>query len=329
MLKLKGPSMGISGRFKLDVLNSKGKLVEDKCLPEQKNLVTESGLSQFLSNNSTSFRLALGTGSTPPQREDVMLDNFLTYSPDAYGTSFTGLGYVTRIDSTSYESTREFVFDLGQVVGNITELGLVYGFGYNETPTLVTRALIKDALGNATSIELLEDEQLRVTYTLQMKISDSSEPYTLSVNNDGTLEEHTVTPFFAWRDLDYNYGFFVGRNVNYLHQAICTSLASDRSISSTGDSGNVGNGSFSEDRKTYSIEFEVYAGINKWNGETAWVGVLDHMRPGKVGSFSYNSSTGSYSTGSTTFIWQIDPPITKTNDQVMEITCSLSVTYGD
>lgn len=321
MLNLKGPSLGISGRFKIDVLNSKGELVEDKCLPEQKNLVTEAGLAQILKGEASPY-LVLGTGSTPPQREDIRLDNALVVSPSR--ATFNG---GTLLNETSFQVSRVFTFNLGQVVGNITELGLATPYSSLSSYTLLTRALIKDALGNATSIEILADEQLKITYTLKIELSDNVDPYTINVESDGNFTEHTITPLFKIHNTQVQI-FQTNRSGTFLmHVNYANGTSSD-----SGDSVTKHAGAFSVDRNTYSENWTGYAGISKWNGNIAFIGIADAMRRtdnfGATASFHLDSSRKE-STSGTAFVWRIDPPIIKTNQQIMEISCSISVTYGD
>lgn len=325
MIKLKGPTMGISGRFKIDVLNPKGELVKDKCLPEQKNLVTEAGLRALISEKRD-VRLVLGTGSTTPQREDVRLDNTLT----VYNSSMTFKGASSKGD-TFFEVSKEFVFNLGQVVGNITELGLAGWYTSLSSYTLITRALIKDASGDATSIEVLEDEQIKITYTLRLEIDGTNEPYSIMVEKDGDLTEHTITPKFKLQDWNELHRLFGG--MSRVHNGMIR-VGIDKGYSNIGseepDSATNNNyaGSFSEDRKTYTVNVEAFAGINKWVGDISYVGVSDCLTDNSSGGFNISNPEKEIYQG-TAFVWQVDPPITKTNEQVMEMTCSVSATYGD
>ena len=159
-------SLGLRGRFKLEVINSRGEVT--KKLDWFANLITDHGLDLFSglapgAERSQIFngildRCSVGTSSTPPAVTDGALGAEVAGSTSVFASS-------SSIDAPgrylSFQVT--YSFGVGAATGNLSELGI----GSNVSH-LFSRALIKDGAGNPTTITVLADESLRVSYELRV-----------------------------------------------------------------------------------------------------------------------------------------------------------------
>jgi len=136
-------------------------------------------------------RLQVGTGGTTPDFNDVNLDSFLAQSNSgswvASTSVLTGTDYVK-------ESSAVFSFDIGDVVGNIAELGVYPGSG-----DIQTRALFKDGAGDPTTIPVTATDQLIVTYFVKKTISMIPVTSSVLADVDGvsTTIDFTIRPCIA------------------------------------------------------------------------------------------------------------------------------------
>lgn len=153
-LKIKVP-VEVSGRFKLDVLGADGEVRHG--LDWFDNLVLDTGLARMVAGGPGFNICRVGTGNSTPLPTDQALNNQIAnmaFTSQSAQNSDVGGGFAwTRV---VYE------FPLGAVVGNVAEVGT--GWHASNTGTLFSRALIKDAFGNPTTIPILDDEILRVTW---------------------------------------------------------------------------------------------------------------------------------------------------------------------
>lgn len=135
-----------------------------------KNLVTDAGLNAL--GNSAASSLArycrFGTGSIPPSVEQTSLISPIGVIKDyqrniSSGNSGIAPWYNYR--------RREWIFNPGDVSGNLTEIGF-FNSGNFSSAVMFSRALIKDELGNPTTLTILPDEYVYVTYELRAYVGD-------------------------------------------------------------------------------------------------------------------------------------------------------------
>lgn len=163
------PSLGVKGRYK--VMTCKAGLIT-KELPWFSNLLTNYGMDYFATGNSPFIHCWAGSANTPPQYTDVVLGNTL------------GVSNVTNpiltVDTTNniVKITATYTFPAGRVVGNVAELGVSPSAAIN-TYGLISRTLVKDALGNPTAIPVQSDEDLVVVYEFQIIQPTQDFPFTL------------------------------------------------------------------------------------------------------------------------------------------------------
>lgn len=152
--------LGVKGRFKLEVRKAGER--DSRVVAEFDNLITNRGLDVLAGSvDSWDNACAVGTGSVTPSTSDTKLDSFRAIVNKTSTTSFSSSG------SPNYNITRTTVynFDQGAASGNLTEVGIA---NYNNSTSylLNSRALILDEFGNPTTITVLSDEFLTVTYQL-------------------------------------------------------------------------------------------------------------------------------------------------------------------
>lgn len=196
MHNIKLPSRGY---YKLEVLRE-GTPVPGKSM-HTNNVITYGGAYKCFFGTAMFGGLwaAVGQGSVERVRGDNALGNELERTSTSSGASRVE---ADNGDGTSTVTcTRVIAFSLGQVVGNISEVGL---YDSGSSGTLIAGQLIKDEFGDPTTLTLLAGEQLKVTYTLEFIVPNAEQPVAPLVGT-GTVTSprgsHTFNmyaqPFFA------------------------------------------------------------------------------------------------------------------------------------
>ena len=185
---LTAPSMGFEGFYLLEVIQEDGSLKQGPGLNTPfKNLL----LNNFFTTISPSSDLTpalyscrVGTGSTPPAITDTALVSQIAISPQrseefvVTSAASPGTGYWKQIQAS-------FTFPIGGVIGNISEIGVSDYGNY-----LLSRSLIKDGLGNPTTITLTATDQLKVKYSIRRTQPTTTISGTLALTRDGASENH-------------------------------------------------------------------------------------------------------------------------------------------
>lgn len=145
----------IVGRYRMQVVREDGSVRLDTGWFD--NLITNGGLDQF--DSSSIFANAyVGSGNTAPAFTDTQLVALVgTSTGGVQSSSFTAQSSSPYFGTT----TVTFSFPAGTATGNLSEIGV----GPTAT-TLFSRALILDGVGSPTTITILSNEQLNVTYQL-------------------------------------------------------------------------------------------------------------------------------------------------------------------
>ena len=166
-------SCGLSGRFDLACVNAKtGEVRERRSFD---NLILDIGLENFWSK-STSMQPALGVGTTPPAVTDTGLEQLVyaaqSISPSSSAVAPTSPDWVAKWIQT-------WRIPANAAVGTFTEIGLC---NWGGVPPYWCRALIVDEQGNPSSISVLADEYLDVTYTLNLHSDLNDRTFTFEIN---------------------------------------------------------------------------------------------------------------------------------------------------
>jgi hypothetical protein len=174
----------LAGKYRLEVRKAKDGSLRQEL--EFDNLIVDQGMNLFSrSTGSTSLPWAMvGTGTTTPTVNDTQLANRVASSG---GSTSTNIVNQTTGTSTSepyygfYRLTYRFVpGSLNNV--NLTEVGVG-----TTTTSVFSRALIVDGNGDPTSITVLSDEFLDVTYELRLYPFVDDQTDTITITNVGTI----------------------------------------------------------------------------------------------------------------------------------------------
>lgn len=191
--------IGVEGYYTLRVMkaDADGNPIESTAREiEFPNLITNFGMDAIGSDSQSAgdhfwHSCVVGTGNTPPANTDTTLVSQIAAAAD---TAVQGSGGdVTRQVATSprwIQISRTWRFAAGTAAGNLTEVGIRRGTG---TPqNLFSRALIADAGGNPTTLTVLSDEILDVTYRFRYFIPESDVTGTVVLN--GVTHNFTLRP---------------------------------------------------------------------------------------------------------------------------------------
>lgn len=146
------------GRFKLEVLRPDGRV---RLVREFPNLITDAGLNVIGTSGSWLAACRVGTGTATPNVADTALASHLA------GTGTLQANTSSAQSTPPYYGmrTRTYRFAAGVAAGNVAEVGIATQTAPGGT--LFSRALVLDGDGDPTTITVLSDEVLDVTYQLQ------------------------------------------------------------------------------------------------------------------------------------------------------------------
>lgn len=156
--------MRLAGRFKFEAV----KILPDGTEQRRSltgwcpNLITNAGLDRICSTGISDQIIAIGVGSgnKAPAVTDTALQSQIartgTVKEDNAGLNTNGSRYGWR--------RKTMRFGVGEAAGNLSEVGV---FSATSGGICFSRALIVDGSGTPTTITVLADEQLDVTYELR------------------------------------------------------------------------------------------------------------------------------------------------------------------
>lgn len=201
-MMLDSPSK-VAGYYKLEAhkLDDRGRILYSKILADWfSNVITDNGLNAmgtvYLPSLFTYCKV--GTGTTPPTTADTAMQAFI----GATSTIQVSLGQVLVIGPPRYATlsiTKRFA--AGVATGNLNEVGM--GQSSGNTGTLYSRALIVDGAGNPTTVTVLADEVLDVSYELRSYLPELVDvPYSgmviAGVSYSGVQRPIAVTTASIW-----------------------------------------------------------------------------------------------------------------------------------
>lgn len=165
----------LGGFFKFEATNSE--TGEKRLLSDwQKNLITELGLERIGIAGSVIGRVQVGSGQAVPNINDTQLAAFVGETSTGFGSDTFG---ASSTEPYYGFARRTFRFPLGGAAGNLSEVGILTASGH-----LFSRSLIRDINGNPTTITVLPNEFLDVTYELRIHAptADVTSQFTLDGN---------------------------------------------------------------------------------------------------------------------------------------------------
>ena len=147
------------------------------------NLITNIGLDRIGTAYDWITYCQVGSGSSAPDFGDTGLSNYI-------GVTYTSVGTTTGVSGSSpyYRWYKKiYRFNPGDATGNIAEVGVGW---VNGSGGLFSRALVLDGAGSPTTITVLSDEYLDVTYECRRYLPEGDvTPYTIELRG----VTHTIT----------------------------------------------------------------------------------------------------------------------------------------
>lgn len=270
----------------------------------QPNLILDAGLNRMATNGDYLNACQVGSGSSAPSDGQTGLDSRIA------GTTSVAPGGATPFVAPSapyYVGLRRtYQFATGVATGNLSEVGV--GWGITGT-TLFSRSLIKDSGGLPTSITVLADESLDVVYEFRYygPPDDITGSITATGNIGGIYDYTLRAASFATANTNSWYlpqpqtaNSGAGNNTAY-SGAIGT--VTGRPSGTTSNIGNASSASYVSD--SFQLDRIQTVAANAGN----FVGGLRSM--------ALQIGIGVYQI-------EFDPPIPKTNVDVVELTLRLS-----
>lgn len=286
------------------------------------NLILDQGLTRMVQLNSGNpitpiacfTSCSVGTGNSPPAANQTALDNQVA-NTNIGDASVTAAGH--NYDEGYIWSRYTYTFGLGAINNqNISELAIGWGGG----ASIFSRALIRDAEGNPTSITILSDEQLIVTWEHRRYWPQEDIVGTIAnVGNKGGTFQYTVRP----ARIDFWCIGGAGRSGLFFNRAADSSYHASTPGYFNGSS-ELGalNGRPSGSGVYYANTHSWIAPEgNRARGRIS-LGITQGNLSGGIGAIVYGmvtSSTWNASQHYMSFQMAFDPPIPKTADDVLEI----------
>jgi len=194
-------NMPSRGSYTLSKVDASGNPRTEGCPSNStENVVTYGGAFKSLFNDGLfSYLYAeIGTSSTERVRSDTALG-----TPDSGRTSRSNSvgragNEVDNLDgTTTITLTRTMSFPLGGKVGTFSEVGV---YSTSSGDTFIAGQLIKDEFGAPTTVTILSDEQLIITYTLEWVLPNNSSKISTGTLTDASSNSYSyelwAQPYF-------------------------------------------------------------------------------------------------------------------------------------
>lgn len=180
------PPIGVRMEGWISLKKGKGSIITGE-IPAFKNIITNNGLDGVADNNvgNRTAYCHVGTGTSAEAATDTALGTFVGAEGVATSTSTSA-----EASSPYYmKYVRTWRFDPGEATGNISEVGFS---SQATTGGLFSRALVKDGGGSPTTITVLSDEWLDVTYEFRLYPGHTSADATGSISFSGSSKNYTL-----------------------------------------------------------------------------------------------------------------------------------------
>lgn len=255
------------------------------------NLILNGGLDRMGANDDYLSWCQVGSGSTAPIAAQTALVNLIA-GTDTRQKSVNGAQA-----SAPYYGWRRLTYRFAQGVaaGNLSEVGV----GWATSGSLFSRALILDGGGSPTTITVLSDEVLDVTYELRR--------YPGTVDLTGTVVLDGVTHNWVSRAAGVTAGWA---------WAGAGDMGLDQAISYNGDIGTVTASTASGTSGILSATPLAYSSGSYTRAATVSAGLNDSNLSGGIRSILI----GSHYDGAGRYQIQFDPAIPKDSTKVLSLT---------
>lgn len=177
----------LAGRVKLQISGGARGTIE---YPWQDNMILDQGFEQLIVHGSNStaipfISIGVGSSSQAVQPTDTGLISPIAFTPH----TASGVTHGWDADGGFGWSRASRSFARGAAAGNVSEL--TAGYAKNNTSAMA-RALVRDEMGNPTTITVLSDEVLTVTWEWR-RWWTIAEPHTIEYLVDGVPHTTTVS----------------------------------------------------------------------------------------------------------------------------------------
>ena len=187
------PKSGLAAEYRI-VARKPGSKKERVLADWFPNLITDSGLDSLATSGWKTY-CHVGTGTLTPSTSDSSLQTPIASTAARSNVVNTNAG------APSYysQSSVDYTFPVG--AGTYTEVGVSNKAHTDGTQVLFSRALIVDGGGNPTSITVLADEYLVVTYRIRMYPPLGDSTGSIGIGSDShnyTIRARRVDNFNFW-----------------------------------------------------------------------------------------------------------------------------------
>lgn len=141
------------------------------------NLILTQGLNRLGTGGFGGY-VQVGSGSTAPLVTDTGMQSFVASTT----SGILSEGGVQAAAPYYGWARRTYRFAEGVAAGNLSEVGIGWALGSN----LFSRALIKDSFGDPTTITVLSDEILDVTYEIRLYAPTTDVTFDVDITGSGT-----------------------------------------------------------------------------------------------------------------------------------------------
>ena len=293
--------LGLEGRYRLTVRDGKTLAVKRRT-PWMKNIITDIGLNRIGSGLPFGSAIQVGSSNTPPVVGNTQLGTYI-----AGTTSVTNDASSAQSSAPYYSRrTRTWRFTAGQAAGTIAEVGVGWTAA---TGNLFSRALVLDANGIPTTITVLSDEVLDITYELRVYPPTTDKVFQRTINgvlHDCVFRAREVTSPDRW----------VGNVSNVLFNGLTN--ANQSSFVFNGTLGPItGSPSGVSGPSDTSGSFAAYVNLSMQRKITYAFGLNNGNVPGGVSCTTFTTNLGSYQ-------MSFSPPIAKDNTKTMTLSAIIS-----
>ena len=211
-----------------------------------------------------SYSALLGTSTEERTRNSIGLGNLAHTSSDTTCAGRSGAEVDNGDGTSTLTLVREIAFPLSGTIGTFSEVGI------QDASIFIAGQLIKDDLGSPTTITVLDEEQLKVTYTLLLTVPNG-EAAVAPIVATGTVSTPDGTTNYTLYSQPFFREFSIGspslaarhptRIVGFItpdgdafantNGTITTTLNAGGNVTSTNSSGTVAPSAFDVDNLTF------------------------------------------------------------------------------
>lgn len=267
----------IAGRFKMTAIRPDG--TERPLTGWIDNLITNDGLER-IGTGGWFAACHVGSGNNTPAITDTALQTFVGGTNTVQSSSFGAAS------SSPYYgwSIKTFRFAAGTATGNLSEVGIATAATNGGSTKLVTHALILDSGSSPTTITILSDEVLDVTY--EMRVYPSTEADTTgSIVIGGVTYNYTIRPCNVTNAGDW--GSAIGSVANQ------SSYTASDAYGYTGAIGAI-TGTPSGTATSWDMSDLAYSASSKYRDASVTLGLTAGNLSGGMRSIRSRSSLGCY-----------------------------------